>query len=59
MYVLRTEDVEEYTRFLRVPPYFFDELMQLIDTDIQKETTLYDSPISLSRESFYSNFLVL
>ena len=52
MYVLRTEDVEEYTRFLRVPPYFFDELMQLIDTDIQKETTLYDSPISVSRESF-------
>ena len=39
MYKLRTEDVEEYARFLRIPPYLFDELLELIETDIQKEAT--------------------
>ena len=34
MYKLRTEDVEEYARFLRIPPYLFDELLELIETDI-------------------------
>ena len=34
VYELPTEDVEEYTRFLTMPPYLFDELLQLIETHI-------------------------
>ena len=37
-------DVEEYTKFLRMPPYLFDELLQHIETDIQKETTFMREP---------------
>ena len=47
MYELRTKDVEEYKRLLRMPPYLFDELLQLIETDIQKEATFMQEPIPL------------
>ena len=47
MYELRTKDVEEYKRLLRMPPYLFDELLQLIETDIQKEATFMQEPIAL------------
>ena len=38
-------DVEECTKFLRMPPYLFDEFLQHIETDIQKEDTFMREPI--------------
>ena len=45
MYELRTEDVEEYTRFLRIFLYLLDELLQLMESDIQNEATLMQDAI--------------
>ena len=44
MHELRSEEIEEYTRLLRMPPNLFDELLQLIE-DIQKQTTQLREPI--------------
>ena len=37
MHELRTEEIEEYKKFLRLTPALFDELLELIETDIQKQ----------------------
>ena len=45
MYELRTEDVEEYIKFLRMPPSLFDELLELMEPDIKKESIFMREPI--------------
>lgn len=42
---LRNEEVTEYTKFLRMPPCLFDELLELIKLDIQKQSTKFREPV--------------
>ena len=44
MHELR-EDIGEYTRFLRINPIYFDELLNLVKCDIQKQNTHLREPI--------------
>ena len=46
MQEFRTEVTEEYHKFLRMSPVLFDELLGLIESEIQKETTQLRDPIS-------------
>ena len=46
MQEFRTEDTEEYYKFVRMSPVLFDKLLGLIESDIQKETTQLRDPIS-------------
>ena len=57
IYELKT-DVEEYTRFLRMPPYFFDELLELTETDIRDLTNSRRPYLGLLKMTFFSNNLL-
>ena len=45
MHELRTEEIMEYTKFLRFTPALFDNLLELIEMDIQKQETVLREPI--------------
>lgn len=45
MQELRQENIEEYIKFLKMPPMFFDEILQLIEEDIKKQNTILREPI--------------
>ena len=57
IYELKT-DVEEYTRLLRMPPYFFDELLELTETDIRDLTNSRRPYLGLLKMTFFSNNLL-
>ena len=42
---LRHENIEEYIRFLKMSPECFDEVLQLVEEDIQKQRTHLREPI--------------
>ena len=45
MHELRTEEIMEYTKFLWFTPALFDNLLELIEMDIQKQETVLREPI--------------
>ena len=45
MQEFRSEDVDEYQRFLRMSPALFDEILCLIENDATKEYTVFRDPI--------------
>ena len=50
MHQLWSEDVEEYKKILRMPSQLFEELPEMIRTDVKKERILFREPILAKSE---------